>query len=199
MLITINGLPGVGKSSACKRLVQEETRLTWRGADLKAVVGRLVNAGVDARRPEGFVEWQRALLEAVILEATRRPPGICLFECGVEQVAGYSGAIPELRSRDDNSWRHAQNILSAELARVTEFIGSPTVVLTAGISAIRERRVSRAQEPDYTGLRDREADLQLAFVRAVRGFSQDVEVIDTTERSVEDVARCIGGLINRQM
>ena len=197
MLITINGIPGVGKSATCEWLTRRCQDIQWRQTDLGTTIRHLVKKGLNPLSPEDFVLWQRGFLQAVKMELKRRPQGICLLENGLEQIVGYSKAIVKLRSKDDSRWLDSWHILSQDFAEIRDSVASLTVVLTADISVVRARRRPRQYEPDYTGLREAEYELQSAFVDSLQDFAIDVALLDTTQLSVSEVGRLVAEHISQ--
>lgn len=196
MLITINGLPGVGKSATCAWLTKHNNGFQWRETDLGNAVRNLLARGSSPLSPADFVLWQRGLLQAVTMELKHLPKGICLLENGLEQVVGYSRAIAELRSLDDPRWLESWHILSQDFSKIRDGVGSLTVVLSANISVVRDRRRPRQYEPDYTGLREREHELQSSFIDSVRDFATKIAIIDTTQLAISEVGTRVAELIS---
>lgn len=201
MLITINGVPGVGKTAACDWLTANRSRTHWIETDLRTLVRSLVARGFNPKDPEGFVDWQRQFIRAAIdtiAQIPRCDEDIWLLENGVEQTLGYSIAQCSLFDRDSD-WEGAQRCLEMEAERLRGYLGRVSVVLTADIGVIRGRREGREEEPDYLDLRGREAQHQSTFVQTIQHFAPNVLTLETSSMTPAQVGSAIGSRISETL
>ncbi len=190
MIITINGLPGVGKSTLCRILASYSNTIRCDEIDLIGTLQRLVDRGLDPKKPYDFVKWQRELLKTAITKLSlisRDNNGIDLIEIGIEQIIGYSISIAKLHDQNIK-WNVAYQELKQYAKEASHLKGNLTVVLSADLSVIRERRQVRQVQPDYLGIRMKEESLQGIFLKTLEEYFPSILKIDTTEKNVMDVS-----------